>query len=208
MLLANPDPRLLADVELAVRDKRPGAEQLRTAILTAHPGAKAPAKPLIDRDAIVRRVAEGTPAQRRRAIRAVITGLHYRADALTAVREALGDEAVEVRRAATQAYGYLTDPAALPALISRVSDADRAVRVSAVLSLRRFAPAVKAIDTLLDVAGKGDPELRRVAASSLGDIKLTAVQLDRMRAIAAAEKDPKVKAQLDAAVLRVEKRGS
>jgi len=133
----------------------------------ARPG---PPIPPVDEAAIRAAVAAGTPADRVRAIRMVVTGLANDPLAIEVVAAVLADPLPELRRQAAWAFRFLAPARAGTALIERTrTDTDRAVRIEACLALSRLPePAVRA--ALVELASGEDAELARVAASALGDV--------------------------------------
>lgn len=92
-----------------------------------------------------------------------------KADAAPALRKALRDTSVSVRRRATATLGSLTESSkkSVDPLVERLGDADDSVRVLAVRALGQLGPtAYGARDTLKTLAGQSGP-LRPAALAAL-----------------------------------------
>ncbi|MCP4657755.1 MAG: HEAT repeat domain-containing protein [bacterium] len=82
--------------------------------------------------------------------------------------EAFGDPAVEVRRAAGSALGEIGEPAIGPlARVLREAGAD--LRLEAAIAVGRIEPNAAAETLLVATVGDKDPNVRRVAALTLGE---------------------------------------
>ena len=201
------DVSVISDLELLVKrgNKEAAAVLVKTRLREA--GKAVPKAYLIDREAIVREVRKGaSPAVKVHAIRSIITGLAHWEEARTAVSEALAkDTDPVVRRGAAEAFRYLSPQGLEGPLLRAVrEDTDREVRLHACLALSRVSLEI-AGETLLSLAGKGDAEMRRAAASALGDIGDQGT-LGKLEGLLKDESDKAMQGQLQASILRIRER--
>ncbi len=89
--------------------------------------------------------------------------------AVPALIEALRDDDVEVRRAATQSLDQLQDPRAVAALIAALKDSDAEVRKTAAWALGELGDR-RAVEPLIGALKDENAEVRQSAAHSLGEL--------------------------------------
>jgi HEAT repeat protein len=180
-------PEALAEAEPPVREDKPLADSLRTALPALTAG-------LTDPDVRARRAAA----------EALESLGNEAAPAIPALIQALGDRDFIVRWIAVRTlgkFGPKEAAAAIPALARLLDDPDLDVRVQAATVLGRFGPAaVEAVPTLLAGVGEGDATLAVTAIKALVSITKNAEQVVPTLIRALSARDARVRATAAAAL--------